>query len=52
MQYFIILKYKLHSFNIQDDWNTRGLLVKPLKKISKITYTASWWQAVEFLNEH
>ena len=41
MQYFIILKYKLHSFNIQDDWNMRGLLVKTLKKISKITYTAS-----------
>ena len=30
MQYFTILKYKLHSFNIQDDRNTRALLAKPL----------------------
>ena len=29
--YFTILKYKLHSFNIQDDRSTRGLLAKPLK---------------------
>ena len=35
MQYFTILKYKLHSFNIQDDWCTRGLLAKPLKKFPK-----------------
>ena len=41
MQYFAILRYKLHSFNIQDDRSTRGLLAKPLKKISKITNTAS-----------
>ena len=41
MQYFTILQYTLHSFNIQDDRSTRGLLEKPLKKISKITYTAS-----------
>ena len=41
MQYFTILQYKLHSFNIQDDRRTRGLLAKPLKKFSKITYTAS-----------
>ena len=41
MQYFTILQYKLHLFNIQDDRRTRGLLAKPLKKISKITYTAS-----------
>ena len=31
MQYFTVLKYKLHSFNIQDDRSTRGLLAKPLK---------------------
>ena len=31
-QYFTILKYKLHSFNIQDDLSMRGLLAKPLKK--------------------
>ena len=40
MQYFTILQYTLHSFNIQDDRSTRGLLEKPLKKISKIIYTA------------
>ena len=34
-------EYKLHSFNIQDDRSTRGLLANSLKKISKITYTAS-----------
>ena len=32
MQYFTILQYKLHSFNIQDHRSTRGLLAKPLKK--------------------
>ena len=31
MQYFTILQYKLHSFDIQDDRSTRGLLAKPLK---------------------
>ena len=30
MQYFKILQHKLHSFNIQDDGSTRGLLAKPL----------------------
>ena len=30
-----ILQQKLHSFNIQDDRSTRGLLAKPLKKIPK-----------------
>ena len=35
------LQYKMHSFNIQDDRSTCGLLAKPLKKNSKITYTAS-----------
>ena len=35
MQYFTILQYKLHSFNIQDDRSTRGLLAKPLKKFPK-----------------
>ena len=38
MQYFKILQDKLHSFNIQDDRSRRGLLAKPLKKISKISY--------------
>ena len=33
--YFTILKYKLHSFNIQDDRSTRGLLAKPLKNFPK-----------------
>ena len=32
MQYFTILQYKLHSFNIQDDGSMGGLLAKPLKK--------------------
>ena len=35
MQYFIIVQYKLHSFNIQDDRNTRALLAKPLKIFPK-----------------
>ena len=34
-QYFTILQYKLHLFNIQDDGSTRGLLAKPLKKFPK-----------------
>ena len=35
MQYFTILQYKLHSFNIQNDRSTRELLAKPLKKFPK-----------------
>ena len=37
MQYFTILQYKLHSFNIQDHRRMRGhgLLAKPLKKFPK-----------------
>ena len=35
MQYFRILQYKFHSFNIQDDGSTRGLLAKSLKNFSK-----------------
>ena len=38
MQYFTILKYKLHSFNIQDDRSTRGLLAKPLKNFQNHLY--------------
>ena len=38
MQYFTILQYKLHSFNIQDDRSTRGLLAKPLKKFQNYLY--------------
>ena len=34
MQYFTILQYKLHSFNIQDDRSTRGPLATPLNKKS------------------
>ena len=35
MEYFKILQYKLHSFNIQDDRSMRGLLAKSLKKFPK-----------------
>ena len=35
MQYLTISQYKLHSFNIQDDGSTRGLLAKPFKKFPK-----------------
>ena len=38
MQYFTILRYKLHSFNIQDDRSTRGPLAKPLKKFLSHLY--------------
>ena len=36
MRYFTIFQYKLHSFSIQDDRSTRGLLAKPLKKFPKL----------------
>ena len=36
MQYFTIFQYQLHSFNIQHDRSTRGLLAKPLKKFPKL----------------
>ena len=48
MQYFTILQYKLHSFNIQNDRSTRGLLAKPSKKFPKspIRLAGShFWQA-------
>jgi len=35
MQYFTSLRYKLQSFNIQDNRSTRGLLAKPLKRFPK-----------------
>ena len=38
MQYFTILQHKLHSFNIQDDRSTRGLLAKPLKNFQNHIY--------------
>ena len=38
MQYFTILQYKLHSFKIQDDRSTPGLLAKPLKKFQSHLY--------------
>ena len=37
-QYFTILQYKLHSFKIQYDRSTRGLLAKPLKKFQSHLY--------------
>ena len=51
MQYFTILQYKLHSFNIQDDRSTRGLLAKPLKKFPKSPIRPAgshFWQAPNF----
>ena len=39
MQYFTILQYTLHSFNIQDDQSFA--FSETVRKISKITYTAS-----------
>ena len=38
MQYFRILQYKFHSFNIQDDGSTRGLLAKSLKNFQNHLY--------------
>ena len=57
MQYFTILQYKLHSFNIQDDRSTGGLLAKPLKKFPKSTIRPAGSHlcsasCVECLNEH
>ena len=53
-QYFTILKYKLHSFNIQDDQSTQRLLAKPLKKIQNHLYGqpvascgVSEWKSIE-----
>ena len=40
LQYFTILQYKLHSFNIQDDRSMSRLLAKSIKKFP-VTYTAS-----------
>ena len=39
MQYFTIFQYKLHSFNIQDDRSTRGILTNPLKNFQNNLYT-------------
>ena len=36
MQYFTILRYKFHSFNIQDNRSMRGLFAKPFKKFPKL----------------
>ena len=38
MQYFRILQYKFHSFNIQDDGSTRGLLAKSFKNFQNHLY--------------
>ena len=35
MQYFTILWYKSHSFNIQDNQSRRGLFSKPLKEFPR-----------------
>ena len=35
---FTILQYKLHSFNIQVDRSTRGLLAKPFKNFQNHLY--------------
>ena len=56
MQYFTILQYKLHSFSIQDDQSTCGLLSKPLKTFPKSPIrpagshfcSASWGQVFEW----
>ena len=62
MQYFTILQYKLHSFNIRDDRSTRGLLAKPLKIFQNHLLTASRFslltsakfelRGIKCLNEH
>ena len=57
IHYFTILKQKLHSFNIQDDRSTRGVLAKPLKKCpnSHIQPAGSHFCSAscsECLNEH
>ena len=56
-EYFTILQYKLHSFNILDDRSMRGLLAKQLKKIQNHLYgqpvlTFAARDVVECLNEH
>ena len=48
MRYFTIFQYKLHSFSIQDDRSTRGLLAKPLTKFPKSSLRLAgshFWQA-------
>ena len=57
MQYFTILQYKVHSFNIQDDRrSSRGFLAKRLTKCPK-SYMASRFSLLQselwsYLNEH
>ena len=55
MQYFTILQYKWHSFNIQDDRSTRGLLAKKFQKINLYGQPVLIFAVravVECLNEH
>ena len=58
MQYFTILQHKLHSFNIQNDRSTGGLLAKPLKRFPKShirpagSHFCSASRGSECLNEH
>ena len=54
MQYVTILQYKLHSFNIQDERSTRGLLAKLLKNhlYGQPVLTFAVRAVVECLNEH
>ena len=51
-QYFTILQYKLHFFNIQDDGSTRRLLAKRLKKFPKSPMHFCSASCGECLNEH
>ena len=46
MQYFTILQYKLHSLNIQDDGMHAWAFSETVKKISKITHTASRFSTI------
>ena len=43
MQYFSVFQDKLHSFNIQNRTKHAWAFSKTVQKISKITYTASWF---------
>ena len=43
MQYFTIFQDKLNPFNIQNRTKHAWAFSKTVQKISKITYTASWF---------
>ena len=46
MQYFTILQYKLHLLDIQDDGMHAWAFSETVKKISKITHTASRFSTI------